>query len=155
MRARAIPAGSVAGLWVALMLLGGGVLGAQAADMKFKAFLLWGTNEPKPPEGKDYKPVEAEIHQKLKDLPLKWTNWFEVRHNDFAVGKGATKRAAMSDKCELEVRNLGDANVEVAQIGKGKEVLRRKQSLGKGEVLILGGNAPNSTAWLIVLKRLE
>ncbi len=155
MRARNIAAMVAVWLSAAAVLMGGSPSSAQAADMKFKTFLLWGTNDKKPPEGKDYKPIDPEIRGKLKDLPLKWTNWFEVRHVDLAVAKGATKRAPMSTKCELEVMNLGDPKVEVAQIGQGKEVLRRKQSLAKGEVLILGGNAPNSTAWLIVLKRLE
>lgn len=130
-------------------------MSAQAADMKYKAFLLWGTNEPNPPAGKNYKPIEGEIHDKLKELPLKWTNWFEVNRKEFTVPKAAAKRVAVSEKCEIEVKNLGEANVEVAQFGKGKEVLRRKQTLEKGQLLILGGNAPNSTAWLIVLKRLE
>ncbi len=130
-------------------------MSAQAADMKYKVFLLWGTNDQKPPEGKDYKPLEAEIRDKLKDLPLKWTNWFEVQRKEFSAAKGASKQVPVSEKCAIEVKNLGDANVEVAQFGKGKEVLRRKQSLEKGQLLILGGNAPNATAWLIVLKRLE
>jgi len=33
--------------------------------------------------------------------------------------------------------------------------VKRKQSLPKGEMLVLGGNAPNSTAWLVALKRIE
>jgi hypothetical protein len=155
MRARLIPATVLVGCFTALLLLGATPLSAQAADMKFKVFLLWGTNDQKPPEGKDYKAVEPEIREKLKDLPLKWTNWFEVKRTELAAAKGTTQRIPVSEKCEIEVKNLGDPNVEVAQFGKGKEVVRRKQSLGKGELLILGGNAPNATSWLIVLKRLE
>ena len=156
MSARASGASLRAGLWMSLVLLLACGLGrAQAAEMKFQAFLLWGTDDPKPPLGKEYKPVQGEIRDKLRNLPLKWTNWFEVRHTDFAVPQGATRKAPISKKCELEVKNLGGPKVEVAQFGKGKEVLRRRQTLEKGELLILGGNAPNSTAWLIVLKRLQ
>ena len=43
----------------------------------------------------------------------------------------------------------------VALFGKGKETLRRMQNLPKGEMLVLGGNAPNATGWLVVLKRIE
>ncbi len=50
---------------------------------------------------------------------------------------------------------LGGAKLEVVLFGKGKETLRRTQTLPKGEMLVLGGNAPNATAWLIVLKRIE
>jgi len=53
------------------------------------------------------------------------------------------------------VSNINGTEVEVSLIGKGKEVVKRKQSLPKGEMLVLGGNAPNSTAWLVVLKRIE
>jgi hypothetical protein len=62
---------------------------------------------------------------------------------------------AISEKCQLNVSKISVTEVEVALIGKGKEVVKRKQSLPKGEMLVLGGNAPNSTAWLVVLKRIE
>jgi len=34
-------------------------------------------------------------------------------------------------------------------------VVKRTQALPKGEILVLGGNAPNATAWLIILNRIE
>ena len=69
--------------------------------------------------------------------------------------QGAAQQVAVSEKCQLNVRRIVGHDVEVTLIGKGKEVVRRKQSLPKGEMLVLGGNAPNATAWLVVLKRLE
>ena len=155
MSAKLIPATGLLWLSTALALLAGSELRAQAADMKFQAFLLWGTDNSKPPEGKAYKPVAAEIKQKLKELPLKWTNWFEVNRKDFAVVQGTVSDVAMSDKCQLKVTKLAGFEVEVLLIGKGKEVVKRKQSLPNGEMLVLGGNAPNATAWLVVLKRIE
>lgn len=140
---------------VTLVMLACGQSGAQSADMKLQAFLLWGTDDVKPPEGKAYKPVEPEIRLKLKDLPLKWTNWFEVNRKDFSLAQNATKEVPISDKCTLNLTRYIHHEVEVTLIGKGKEVVKRKQSLPKGEMLVLGGNAPNSTAWLLVLKRLE
>ncbi len=128
---------------------------AWADDLKLQAVLLWGTDDARPPEGKDYKPVDAEIKKKLKELPLKWTTWFEVNRTNFSVSPGPAKRVAISLKCDLEVRTFDHADLEVVLIGKGKEVVRRKQSLSKGELLALGGNAPNSTAWLVILKRVE
>ena len=140
---------------LALVLPACGELDAQAAEMKFQAFLLWGTEDSKPPEGKAYKPVNPEISQKLKDLPLKWAHWFEVRRVDFAVPPGGVKEAPMSEKCQVNVKQLAGSEVEVCLVGKGKEVVKHKQSLPKGDMLVLGGNAPNSTAWLVVLKRIE
>ena len=155
MRTRVI---SVIGLvWfsIAVVLLACGEVRAPAADMNLQAFLLWGTDDSKLPEGKPYKPIEPDISQKLKTLPLKWTNWFEVNRVAFAVPQGATKEVPMSEKCQVKVKQVSGSEVEVSLIGKGKEVVKRKQSLPKGEILVLGGNATNSTAWLVVLKRIE
>jgi hypothetical protein len=155
MRANLIPASRLLWFSTALVLLACGEIRAQAADMKVRAFLLWGTDDSKPPEGKAYKSIDPEIGQKLKDLPLKWAYWFEVNRVDFVVPSGATKEVPISEKCQVNVKKLVGSEVEVLLVGKGKEVVKRKQSLPKGEMLVLGGNAPNSTAWLVVLKRIE
>jgi hypothetical protein len=155
MREKLILATNFAWVAIALVLVACGDLRAQAADMKLQAFLLWGTDDTKPPEGKAYKPVEPDIMRTLKDLPLKWTNWFEVNRKDFAVPLGSSKEVPMSEKCQVDVKNINGHEVEVSLIGKGKEVVKRKQALPKGEMLVLGGNAPNSTAWLVVLKRID
>jgi|SRR6185369_4454192 len=142
-------------LGAGLMLLACGHLEAQAAELKLQTQLIWGTDDSKPPEGKDYKPVEPVILKKLKELPLKWKNYFEVKRTDFAVTPAGTKKVPLSEKCELNVVHQNNSVLEVALIGKGKEVVRRTQSLPKGEILVLGGNAPNATAWLVILKRIE
>ena len=144
-------------LWCSTIavLLAGGEMRAQAADSKLQVFLLWGTDDSKPPEGKHYKAVEEDVLQKLKDLPLKWTHWFEVNQVGFTVLQGATKEVPISEKCRIRVKRLGHSEMELTLIGKGKEVVKRRQALPRGEMLVLGGNAPNSTAWLVVLKRLE
>jgi hypothetical protein len=139
---------------IGLALLGAAQT-THAGDMKLDAQLLWGTDDSKPPEGKHYTPVEPALKKKLKELPLKWNNYFEVRKKSIEVAPGAVKREAMSDKCELEISNLGKDKVEVRLFGKGKQVMNRKQALPKGEILVLGGNAPNSTAWLVAVRRLQ
>jgi hypothetical protein len=131
-----------------------GVPCAVAGDLKFQAYLVWGTDDSKPPEGKTYKPVETEIGERLSRL-LKWKNYFEVRRMSFSVAPGATTKADVSPKCEVDVKDLGKGTVEVVFFGKRKEVARQKQALPKGEMLVLGGNAPNATAWLVALKRTE
>ena len=155
MRAKLIRATGVGWFSMAVVLLASAVLRAQGADMNLQAFLVWGTDDSNPPEGMAYKPVAPYILHKLRDLPLKWTNWFEVNRQDITVPRGATKEVPMSEKCLLKVTNINGNEVEVLLIGKGKEVVKRKQSLPKGDMLVLGGNAPNSTAWLVVLKRIE
>ena len=154
MRAKRIPANGLGWAVVILLLLACGQSSAHAAEMQLQAFLLWGTDDSKPPEGKAYKPVESEVRLKLKDLPLKWTNWFEVNRKDCTLAQGETKEVPISEKCKLMLKRSVGHELEVTLIGKGKEVVKRKQSLPRGEMLVLGGNAPNSTAWLVVLKRL-
>jgi hypothetical protein len=137
----------------AFFLLGAGTASASAADLKFQVQLVWATDDANPPAGKNYKPVEPGVRKQIK--ALKWKNYFEVRRIDFEVAPGTMKRVAISEKCELDVKDLGNSNVEVVLFGKGKEIARVKQALPKGQILVPGGDAPNETAWLAILKRIE
>ena len=121
--------------------------------MKIQAILVWGTDEPKPPEGKNYKPLDEEIQKRLR--ALKWKRYFEVKRIDFTATTGSSKKIAVSDKCELDVQALGNSKIEVVLYGKGKEAARVKGVLPKNEILVPGGDAPNENAWLVVLKRLD
>ncbi len=123
-----------------------------AGDLKLEAQLVWGTDDTKPPAGKDWKPVDPAIRKKI---PLKWSNYFEVSRKPFLAKAGETTKQPMSEKCQIEVKNLDNSTVEVVLFGKGKEVMRRKQALPKSEILVLGGNAPNDTAWLVILRRAD
>ncbi len=122
------------------------------AELKLEAQLVWGTDDSKPPAGKNWKPVEPALKEKI---PLKWKNYFEVNRKRFTVKTGEIRREPMSDKCQIEVKNLDNSSVEVILFGKGREVMNRKQALPKGEILVLGGNAPNDTAWLVILRQAE
>jgi len=125
----------------------------EAKDMKFEVQLLWGTdttNSPNP----GHKSVEPEVKKKLNELPLKWSNYFQVESKVFVVSENQAKKQPL-EKCAIEIKNLG-RQVEVALFDKKGEQQRKiTQALPKGEILIWGGNAPNSTSWLVVIKRLE
>ena len=153
MTAKQLPVTFLAQVIAALLMLTGASFRAQAADLKFQVQLVWATDDANPPAGKNYKPVEPGLRKQIK--ALKWKNYFEVRRIDFAVAPGSTKKVAISEKCELDLRDLGNSNVEVVVFGKGKEVARVKQALPKGAILVPGGDAPNETAWLAILKRLD
>ena len=127
---------------------------AHAKDWKLEAVLVWATNADKSPNPK-HKPVDAEIKRKLSDLPLKWKNCFEVNRETFVVRQGGSAEVALSEKCKVNVKHADGKNAEVSLIGKGEQVLKRIQPLPNGEMLVLGGNAPDETGWLVVLKRLE
>ena len=142
--------GYVAGF--AFFVCGGS--GVQAATLKLQVQLVWGTTNATSPNPK-HKPVEADVKAKLKELPLKWSNFFEVNRKDVEVPPSSVSRVPMSEKCQLEIKSLGGSKVAVTLFGKGKETWKGTQALPKGEMLVLGGNAPNATAWLVVLKRIE
>jgi len=156
MRLRMSVEASAAWLVCALVCIGLGEGKLQAADAKLKleAQLIWATTDHQSPDP-SHKPVDADILKKLQDLPLKWTNYFVVNRKIMEVSTVGPVKMAMSEKCEIEVRHVGNGTVEVALFGKREPLVKRTQSLPKGETLVLGGNAPNATAWLVVLKRLE
>ena len=128
------------------------VSGAQSANLKLEAQLIWGTNDKGAAE---HKPVEAEVKKKLKALPLKWANYFEINRQRIDVPAAGARKVQMSKQCAIEVRDLGHSRIEVSHFGKGEHVLKRVQSLPKGETFVLGGNAPNETSWFVVLKRVD
>lgn len=140
-----------AGLWLVAAILGLFPSKAAAADLKLEAVLVWGTNDEKSPDP-NHKPVSPAIARKLKDF--KWTHYFEVSRKEFSVGKDEA-RVQMSKDCVLVVKNPGKGQVEVTLIGKGKPVGTIKQQLRKGETLVTGGNASNSTGWFIVIKQVD
>ena len=127
---------------------------AQSAELKFRAYLVWATNGERPADT-HLKPVESDVRRKLEELPLKWNNYFEVNRTNFIVQHVEVKEVTLSDKCQITVKDVDGKNVEVSLIGKGKPVLKRIQPLPMGQMLVLGGNAPNSTGWLVVLRRVE
>ena len=132
-----------------------GLTAAMAADdLKLEATLVWGTNEAQSPDPK-HKPVCAEVEKKLNTLPLRWRNYFEVKRQTITVPESGTQKVNLSKDCQIVVKNLGKAGVELNVIGKGENVGRIKQPLPKGEVLVTGGNAANFTGWFIVLKQVE
>ncbi len=142
-------------VWLVVSFLSlGGARALAANPMRLEVQLLWGTDAAQSPNP-DHKPVEPEVRKKLDELPLKWPHWFEVTRKQFKVARADSVKVPLSEKCAIEVKNLGEANVEVGLFGKGNQVVRRIQKLPKGELVVFGGKAPNATAWLVVLKRLE
>src|SRR5215813_1171268 len=123
---------------------------AQAGPMTVEVQLIWGTDAAQSPNPA-HKPVEPDVKKALDGLPLKWTHWFEVNRKRFKLTRGEAKKEPLSEKCAIEVKNLGEANIEVGLFGKGNQVVRRIQKLPKGELVVFGGKAPNATAWLVVL----
>src|SRR5215467_6135057 len=134
MRLHSVRANLLRALLAVLFLLPCALASAAAGELKFQVHLVWGTDDPKPPAGKDYKPIEPDIRKQIK--ALKWKNYFEVRHTDFSLTPGTSKKVSVSEKCSIDIKDLGNSSLEVVLVGKGKEVAKVKQTLRKGEILV-------------------
>jgi len=139
---------------VSALCLMAGLSRSSAADLKLEAQLIWGTNDAKSPDP-NHKPVDPDVAKKLKTLPFKWANYYEVTRKQFTVPESGVRSETMSKECEIQVKNLGKAVVEFSLVGRGEHVGKITQSLPKGELLVTGGNAPNFTAWFVVLKQAD
>ena len=137
-----------------LLLLAAWAGSAQAGELKLEAVLIWGTNDEKSPDPK-HKPVGPLLAKKLKKLPFKWQNYFEVNRVKFTVAEDQTQKIDLSKECKIKVRNVGKSTVEVQLFGKGELVSKISQSLTKDECLLTGGNAANLTAWFVVLRQAD
>jgi hypothetical protein len=138
---------------VALALCSGALV-SPAAERKLEARLIWGTNEDKSPDP-SHKPLEGDLARKLRDLPFKWKNYFEVSRHVFTIDNKAYTNVVISSQCSILVKDKGDSLVTVKLIGKGKEVRRVDKPLPKGEMLTIGGDDKNDSAWFITVKSLE
>ena len=147
-------AGCRAGLIALWMCLSFAAWAGANREIKFEASLVWATNDEKSPDPNQKPPDEA-MRKKLRELPLKWKNYFVVTNVPFAVALGSASEVTLSDKCRLNVKDAGEPHVEVSLIGQGEPVLKRTQQLVRGKMLVLGGDAPDQTGWLVVLKRTE
>ncbi len=141
---------------LALVLYGVGQVGAQAApdELNLQSQLIWATDGGKPKDKPELKDVDSATKDKLKGV-FKWKDYFEVEHQEFKVPMSSKKRVRMSLKCEVEVENLGGASVEVKLFGEGKLVVRKKQVIKPGELVVLAGDDKNNTAWFVILTRLR
>ena len=62
--------------------------------------------------------MDGDVARKLKTLPFKWKNYFEVNRKTFTVRTTDYTRVEMSKKCAIEVKDYGD-RVSVKMFGDG------------------------------------
>ena len=142
------------GVAAVALFLAGAIPAAHAGELKLEAQLVWGTNDKKSPNPK-HKAVEPDVEKRLKNLPFKWSNYFEVNRKQFKIASSQVRCERMSEECEICVKLVGNDQLEVTLLGKGKQVGKITQALPKKELLLLGGNAPNFTAWFVALRQVE
>jgi hypothetical protein len=137
----------------AALLLPIGSARADSGDMTIEAQLIWGTNDSKPDS--KLKPADPKLVAKLKHSPFKWEHYFEMHRETFKLRRNEEKPVTMSRNCVVSITNLGDEQVKFQLFGKGKLANTVSQALPKGQLLVTGGDAENSTAWFVVLKQVD
>ncbi len=154
MRAKFVSATRLAAVLTTAVLTIAATSIGRAADLKLEAQLIWGTNDANSPNPQ-HKPVEPEVARKLKGLPFKWSHYYVVNRVQFTVSENSERKERMSKECEIQVKNLGNSQVELTLYGKSEPVGKITQALPKGELLVTGGNAANSTAWFVALRQAD
>jgi hypothetical protein len=117
---------------------------AHASDLKLEAKLIWGTND----DTKElkHKPVDPSLTQSLH--MFKWKNYVEITNQVASIQQDAIKEMRMSDKCRIQVKNLGSSRVDVKLFGSGKWVSHGVNTLP----CAIGGGDKNDSAWFVVLR---
>lgn len=144
--------------WLAavLVLVWIAPLTGRAMELKLHSQLIWGTNDPKPQDGKCAE-VDPAIRARLAKV-FKWQNYYLVKELDVRVVPGQEQRARMSDKCELEFRLVDDFTLEIKLYGEGKlakTVRQSLQALRQGELAVLAGDSKEKfgDAWFVVISQ--
>jgi hypothetical protein len=138
-------------LGLGVLLLSAAFDRAVAGERVMEARLIWGTNAEKSPDP-SHKPLQGDLANKLEEMPLKWKNYFEVKRQVFAINEKVYTNIVMSKQCSIEVKDKGANNVTVKLYGEGKPVRRVDKPLPKGEVLTIGGDDKNNSAWFITVR---
>lgn len=124
-----------------------------SGDVNLEAQLIWGTNDTKPDP--KLKPADPKLAEKLRHSPFKWDHYFEMHREQINLRLNEEKPVTMSRNCVVSITNLGDDQIKFQLFGKGKLANTVTQALPKGQLLITGGDAENSTAWFVVLKQVN
>jgi len=126
---------------------------AQSDTATFEALLIWGTNDAK--TDPKFKPAEPGLAEKLKKSPFKWEHYCEMQRQVLKLKLNEERTITLSRNCVISVTNLKDDQVKFQLFGKGKLANTVIQALPNGQLLVTGGDAENSTAWFVVLRRVE
>lgn len=122
----------------------------QPSEQKFAAVLIWGTDDEKP-EDKDLKEVGEDLKEKFRKLPIKWKNYYEVTRKNVTVKVGEPQHFNLG-KCLVKINQTKSEGMDLELIGDGKTVYKGNRSMPTKDILILGGDDKNATAWFVVLK---
>lgn len=125
-------------------------LATLAVERRLEARLVWATDDEKSPDP-SHKPLDGVLAKKLKAMPLKYKNYFEVRRQAFTINDREYVKVEMSKQCYIEVKDKGENRVTVKLYGEGKLAKRVDSALPKGETITMAGDDKNGTGWLVIV----
>ena len=135
-------------IFVALLLLSGGFVAAQADPITVQARLVHGTSK----EQKGKMEVPAAIKKKLARV-FKWMHYYQLNSKRLNIADAITKSAKLSKTASIKVTNRKNGKIAVSLYSKGKMLVQKTQSLRPGSYMVLAGNAGTDSAWFIVLSK--
>ena len=135
-------------IFVALLLLSGGFVAAQADPITVQARLVHGTSK----EQKGKMEVPAAIKEKLARV-FKWMHYYQLNSKQLNIADATTKSAKLSKTASIKVTNRKNGKIAVSLYSKGKMLVHKTQSLRPGSYMVLAGNAGTDSAWFIVLSK--
>ena len=135
-------------IFVALLLLSGGFVAAQADPITVQARLVHGTSK----EQKGKMEVPAAIRKKLARV-FKWMHYYQLNSKRLNIADATTKSAKLSKTASIKVTNRKNDQIAVSLYSKGKMLVQKTQSLRPGSYMVLAGNAGTDSAWFIVLSK--
>ena len=125
---------------------------SKAAEQKFAAILIWGTDGEKPKDKEaELKDVDAGLKDKFKNI-FKWKNYYEVSRTNVTVKPGEQQKLMLSGKCEVIINHTEKHGTAVELIGEKKSLYKNTISMPLKDILIMGGPDKNETSWFVVLK---
>ena len=133
-------------IFVALLLLSGGFVAAQADPITVQARLVHGTSK----EQKCKMEVPATIKKKLARV-FKWMHYYQLNSKQLNIADATTKSAKLSKTASIKVTNRKNGKIAVSLYSKGKMLVQKTQTLRPGSYMVLAGNAGTDSAWFIVL----
>ena len=135
-------------IFVALLLLSGGFVAAQADPITLQARLVHGTSK----EQKGKMEVPAAIKEKLARV-FKWMHYYQLNSKQLNIADATTKSAKLSKTASIKVTNRKNGKIAVSLYSKGKMLVQKTQTLRPGSYMVLAGNAGTDSAWFIVLSK--
>ena len=135
-------------IFVALLLLSGGFVAAQADPITVQARLVHGTSK----EQKGKMEVPATIKEKLARV-FKWMHYYQLNSKQLNIADATTKSAKLSKTASIKVTNRKNGKIAVSLYSKGKMLVQKTQTLRPGSYMVLAGNAGTDSAWFIVLSK--